>query len=142
MHRRFVLTTVPLLGLAACETAPATSEVAVAAASPPPAPTTIVFFTADSAALDDNARQIVAQAAAVAQARPGQSVRVRGFAAPDKAPNRSFGKALANARAQHVADHLVELGVDRGRIRIESRGTVPFESFATEARRVEILTTP
>ena len=48
-----------------------------------PAPRTVVFFTADSAALDENASELVAQVAERAKASPSVPVRVRGFAAPD-----------------------------------------------------------
>jgi outer membrane protein OmpA-like peptidoglycan-associated protein len=127
MRRRFALVALPLLTLAACQ-----------APTPGPAPSTVVFFTADSAALDENATQIVAQAAVLAKQRPGAPVRVRGFAAPDTG-TPAFNRTLAGARAQHVADHLVESGVERSRIKVEPRGAVPFDSFPTESRRVEIL---
>lgn len=128
MRRRLAFAVLPLLALAACQ----------APAPPAPAPLTVVFFNADSAALDENAQAIVTQAAGLAKDRPGQPVRVRGFAAPDSG-TAAFNKALATLRAQHVADHLAESGVERSRIRIESRGAVPFDSFPTESRRVEIV---
>jgi outer membrane protein OmpA-like peptidoglycan-associated protein len=128
MHRRLAFAVLSLLALAACQTP----------APPVPAPVTVVFFDADSAALDANAQGIVGQAADLAKERPGAAVRVRGFAAPDTG-TAAFNKALATLRAQHVADHLAEAGVERSRIRIESRGAVPFESFPTESRRVEIV---
>jgi outer membrane protein OmpA-like peptidoglycan-associated protein len=131
MRRRLALAALPLLALAACQAPDSAPQAA-------PAPVTVVFFNADSAALDENAQAIVAQAAGMAKQRAGQPVRVRGFAAPDTG-TAAFNKALANARAQHVADHLAENGIPRSRIRIESRGAVPFESFPTEARRVEIV---
>ena len=127
MRRRLAFAVLPVLALAACQ-----------APEPAPAPVTVVFFTADSAALDPDAQAIVAQAAGLARERAGAPVRVRGFAAPDTG-TAAFNKALASARAQRVADHLAEAGVERGRIRIESRGAVPFDSFPTESRRVEIV---
>jgi outer membrane protein OmpA-like peptidoglycan-associated protein len=127
MRRRLAFAALPLLVLAACQ-----------APAPAPAPVTVVFFTADSASLDTDAQAIVVQAAGLAKERPSAPVRVRGFAAPD-AGTAAFNKALAGLRAQHVADHLAEAGVPRGRIRIESRGAVPFDSFPTESRRVEIV---
>lgn len=129
--RRVALVALPLLALAACQQP----------AAPGPAPVTVVFFNEDSAALDPAARGVVAQAASLAKERPGAPVRVRGFAAPDSG-TVAFNRALSAARAQHVADHLAEAGVDRGRIRIEPRGPVPFESYPTEARRVEIAIGP
>ena len=128
MRRRLAFAVLPLLALAACQSAGAAA----------PAPVTVVFFTADSAALDENAQAIVDQAAGLAKAAPGVPVRVRGFAAPDTG-TAAFNKALAATRAQHVADHLAEAGVERSRIRIELRGAVPFDSFPTELRRVEIV---
>jgi outer membrane protein OmpA-like peptidoglycan-associated protein len=127
MRRRLAFAVLPLLALAACQTP-----------EPAPAPVTVVFFNADSAALDEGAQAIVAQAAGMAKERPAEPVRVRGFAAPDTG-TAAFNKALAATRAQHVADHLAEAGVPRSRIRIESRGAVPFDSFPTESRRVEIV---
>jgi outer membrane protein OmpA-like peptidoglycan-associated protein len=130
MRRRLALAALPLLALAACQ-----------APAPPPAPVTVVFFGADSAALDENAEAIVTQAAGLAKERPGAPVRVRGFAAPDTG-TAAFNRSLAETRARHVADHLAQSGIDRARIRVESRGAVPFESFPTEARRVEIVVGP
>ncbi|MEN0074230.1 MAG: OmpA family protein [Paracraurococcus sp.] len=129
MRRRLALAALPLLALAACQQPEP---------APAPAPVSVVFFNADSAALDDNAVGVIEQAAAVAGQRPGQPVRVRGFAAPDSGTG-AFNKALATARAQQVADRLVEAGVERGRVRIEPRGAVPFDSMPTESRRVEIV---
>ncbi|MBK1661749.1 OmpA family protein [Paracraurococcus ruber] len=127
MRRRLAL---PLLALAACQPPAATA----------PAPATVVFFNQDSAALDENGVAVVRQAAALARERPGQTVRVRGFTA-NLTGTAGFNQALANTRAQHVADHLAEAGVDRGRIRVEARGAIaPTDpSFPTEARRVDIL---
>jgi outer membrane protein OmpA-like peptidoglycan-associated protein len=131
MRRRLALAALPILALAACQApAPATA----------PAPVTVVFFNEDSAALDENAQAVVAQAAGLAKERPGVPVQVRGFAANDTG-TRSFNRALAEARAQHVADHLVASGVARSRIRIEPRGAIATTdpSFPTEARRVDIV---
>lgn len=129
MRRRLVLAALPVLALAACQ-----------APDPGPAAATVVFFNQDSAALDENGTAVVAQAAAQAKARPGQIVRVRGFAA-NTAGTAGFNQALSAARARHVADHLAEAGVERSRIRIESRGAIaPSDpAFPTEARRVDIL---
>jgi len=130
MRRRPAFVALSMLAFAACQPA-----------EPSPAPVTVVFFNADSAALDENAQAIVTQAAGLAKDRPRAPVRVRGFAAPDTG-TAAFNRTLAQARAQHVADHLADSGVERGRIRIESRGAVPFESFPTESRRVEIVVGP
>ena len=127
MRRRFLAAALPLLALAACQTP-----------GQAPAARTVVYFNADSAALDENASALVEEVAERARANPAGPVRVRGFAAPDTG-TAAFNRTLAEARAQHVADHLAESGVDRRRIRIESRGAVPFEMMATESRRVEIV---
>ena len=65
-------------------------------------------------------------------------MRVRGFATPDGG-SPGFNRSLAETRARHVADQLVAAGVDRSRIRLESRGPVAFELMPTESRRVEII---
>ncbi len=98
----------------------------------------VVFFTADSAALDDAARAVVLQEAELARASPSSPVRVLGFAAPDTG-TPAFNRVLAEARAQNVADGLVAAGVAQSRVRIQSRGAVPFEMMPTESRRVEII---
>ena len=126
MRRHLLLAALPLL-LAACQTTPAA-----------PPSRTVVFFNADSAALDENAQEIIRQAADLGKGRPGDTVRVRGFAAPDTG-SKAFNKDLAQTRAQHVADHLAASGIPQSRIKIESRGAVPFESFPTESRRVDIV---
>jgi hypothetical protein len=126
MRRRLALAALPALALAACET-PQT----------PPAPTINVFFTAESALLDDNARAVIAQAAARAQQKPSRMIKVRGFAAPDTG-TAAYNRALAETRARAVADALVANGIPASRIGIEPRGAVPFTEFPTESRRVEI----
>jgi outer membrane protein OmpA-like peptidoglycan-associated protein len=98
----------------------------------------VVFFTDDSAAMGPEARAVVAEAAERARARPGVPVAVRGFAAPDGIASPAFGRALAEARAQNVADALAASGVPRDRIRVQPRGPVPFEMMPVESRRVEI----
>src|SRR3954467_2181862 len=127
MNRRIILAALPFLALAGCAMAPSGT-----------APRAVVFFTADSAALDENAQELIAQLAEQAKARPGVPVRVRGFAAPD-AGSAAYNRSLAEARARQVADQLASAGVEASRIHIESRGEVPFELMATESRRVEIL---
>jgi outer membrane protein OmpA-like peptidoglycan-associated protein len=127
--RRLVLAALPLLALAACATATPRNSVRA-----------VVFFNEDSAALDENAQELLTQIAEQAQERPTAIVRVRGFAAPDAGSPR-YNRELAELRARRVAEHLVSVGVDRARVRAESRGAVPFEMYPTESRRVEILLT-
>jgi outer membrane protein OmpA-like peptidoglycan-associated protein len=101
-------------------------------------PLPVVFFTDDSAAMGPEARAVIAGAAERARARPGVPVSVRGFTAPEGNPSPAFSRALAEARAQNVADALVANGVPRDRIRVQPRGPVPFEMMPVESRRVEI----
>ncbi|GGC50581.1 hypothetical protein GCM10011504_31280 [Siccirubricoccus deserti] len=125
--RRLVLAALPLLALAACTTA-----------TPRNAVRAVVFFNEDSAALDENAQELLTQIAEQAKERPTAVVRVRGFAAPDAGSPR-YNRDLAELRARHVADHLASAGVERARIRLEPRGAVPFEMYPIESRRVEII---
>jgi outer membrane protein OmpA-like peptidoglycan-associated protein len=98
----------------------------------------VIFFTADSAALDDPARSVIQKAAEVARSHPLAPVQVLGFAAPDTG-TPAYNHTLAQARAQNVADALVTAGVAKDRVRIRSRGAVPFEMMPIESRRVEIV---
>ncbi|WP_149538083.1 OmpA family protein [Siccirubricoccus phaeus] len=129
MQRRVLPAFLALAALSACATEAERRHPAV------------VFFTEDSAALDDEARQVIAQVAERARARPLSPVIIRGFAAPDTG-TASYNRTLSETRARQVADALVQAGVGQGRIRIEPRGAVPFELMAMEARRVEIVFGP
>lgn len=121
-----------LLTIAGCAQMPPPANPASAAR------TVVVFFTADSAALDQAAQSAITEAADTAKQRPNAVVHVRGFATPD-AGSPAFNQSLANTRAQGVADALVQAGVPRSQLRMESRGGVPYEMMPTESRRVEIL---
>jgi outer membrane protein OmpA-like peptidoglycan-associated protein len=127
-RRRLFLSALPAATalLAACQTTPATEV----------AQRRVVFFTEDSAALNENGLAIVANAAEFAKANPALPVAVLGYAGP--VGSAQFNRALSEARARHVADHLVEFGVERRRIAIRPRGPVPFDMIPTESRRVEI----
>jgi outer membrane protein OmpA-like peptidoglycan-associated protein len=125
--------------LAVCLIAPALSL--VSCAQTPPAPTTstvVIFFTADSASLDTAAQAAIQQAATTAKQRPGVAVRVRGFAAPD-AGSTAFNRSLSQTRAEGVVDALVNAGVARSQIKVETRGAVAYDLMPTESRRVEIV---
>jgi cytochrome c oxidase subunit II len=98
----------------------------------------VVFFNPNSAGLDDPARAIIQQASAAAKANPSAMVQVVGFASPETGTAES-NKALAQARAQGVADALVAAGVPQTRIRIEPWGAVLYGLTPTESRRVEIV---
>ena len=132
MLRRTLLAA-PALALAACR-----SSTGDGAARTPQGPLPVVFFTDDSAAMGPEARAVIAEAAERARARPGASVAVRGFTAPDGVASPGFSRSLAEARARNGADALVAGGVARDRIRIQPRGNVPFEMMPVESRRVEI----
>ncbi len=125
MRRRLAFAVLPILALAACQATPRTPELHN------------VYFTAESAALDDSARNTIAGAAREANASPATFVKVRGFAAPDTG-TAAYIRALAEARARAVAEALISGGVLPARIRIEPRGAVPYSDFPTESRRVEI----
>jgi outer membrane protein OmpA-like peptidoglycan-associated protein len=122
MRRRHLLAAAPAVLAAACASEPAMQTVSV-------------FFTADSSTLDTEAEAVVRAAATRAKATSGPIVVV-GFAGP--AGGAAYNRALSEARAQHVADLLIREGLPRERVRIVARGPVPFESVATESRRVEI----
>ncbi|CAH0168271.1 OmpA family protein [Roseomonas sp. CECT 9278] len=116
--------------------AAAAPAVLAAACAPQAAMQTIsVFFTADSATLDAEAQAVVRAAADRAKSTTGPIVVV-GFAGP--AGGAAYNRALSEQRAQHVADLLISSGLPRERVRVVARGPVPFESVATESRRVEI----
>ncbi|GAA0594808.1 hypothetical protein GCM10009416_36340 [Craurococcus roseus] len=134
MFRRSILGAPLLLApvvLAACQ-----SRRSADASRPGPLP--VVFFTDDSAAMGPEARAVVARAAEAARARPGVPVAVRGFTAPDGVASPAFSRALAEARAQNVADALVANGVPRDRVRVQPRPPAPFEMMPVESRRVEV----
>ena len=130
MYRRCLLAAslfAPLLAIDGC-----------AQTAAPASRTMVVFFTADSAALDPAAQAAIQQAADAVHASPSATVHVRGFAAPDSGSS-VFNKSLSNTRAQAVADALVNAGVPRPRLHMESRGAVPYDLMPTESRRVEIV---
>jgi outer membrane protein OmpA-like peptidoglycan-associated protein len=124
-RRLLALAAVPLL-LAACET-PTTAQ----------PQRFVVFFTEDSAALNENGEQVVNNAATAAKAAASARIAVLGYAGPDGSV--AFNRALSDARARHVADHLIQQGIPSSRIDIRPRGPVPFDLAPTESRRVEIV---
>ncbi|WP_198371716.1 OmpA family protein [Roseomonas rosulenta] len=115
--------------------AAAPAALAAACATEPVMPTVSVFFTEDSSTLDSEAQTLLRTVAMQARGTTGPIV-VIGYAGP--AGGAAYNRALSEARAQHVADLLISNGVARDRVRIVARGPVPFESVATESRRVEI----
>jgi len=127
MIRRFILLAPIALAMAGCATPD------LEARNEPPV---IIFFTGDSAALEESGVALVRAAAATAARHPAASVRVLGFADPEG--GQRFNQALSRARAEHVANHLIESGVAANRVRTVARGPVPFEFMEMESRRVEI----
>ena len=63
---------------------------------------------------------------------------VLGFASPETGTVES-NKALAQARAQTVADGLVAAGVPQARIHVEPWGAIAYGLTPMESRRVEIV---
>ena len=72
------------------------------------------------------------------KANPSARVLVLGFASPETGTAES-NKALAQARAQTVADGLVAAGVPQARIHVEPWGAIAYGLTPTESRRVEIV---
>lgn len=96
----------------------------------------VVFFQEWSAALDDSAQSVLAQAADWVKAHPGNLAHVNGFAST--VGSRQANILLADLRAQIVVDQLLSDGVEAARIRQRGHGPVPFALTAQESRRVEI----
>ena len=96
----------------------------------------VVFFQEWSAAIDDSAQSVIAQAADWVKSHPGNLAHVNGFAST--VGGRQANILLADLRAQVVVDQLVSDGVDAARIKQRGHGPVPFALTAQESRRVEI----
>jgi outer membrane protein OmpA-like peptidoglycan-associated protein len=127
MFRRAVLAALPAALVAACagDRAELTQH-----------PRHVVFFADDSTTLSAPALTVIQDASNLAKQFPLVPVRVLGFAAPATTSAPIAG--LSAARAQAVAAELERFGIARGRIRLEPRGAVPFDSAEVESRRVEI----
>ena len=96
----------------------------------------VVFFQEWSAAIDDPALMVIAQAAQWVKAHPGDVARINGFASPTGSKQANI--LLSDLRAQVVVDQLISDGVDAGRLRQRGHGSVQFALSAQESRRVEI----
>ena len=96
----------------------------------------VVFFQEWSAAIDDQAQDVVTHAADWVKSHPGNVARVSGFASPTG--SRQANVLMADLRAQRVVDQLQADGVDGKRIKQRGRGPVPFAISEQESRRVEI----
>lgn len=112
------------------------AAIGTAGAADPPPQKFVVFFQEWSAAIDDPAQAVIAEAADWVKAHPGNVARISGFASPNG--SRKANVLLADLRAQVVVDQLVTDGVDAKRVQQRGRGPVPFALTAQESRRVEI----
>ena len=83
-----------------------------------------VFFQEWSAALDQPAKDVVAQAASWANTHPAAEVHVIGYADPEGSPQAN--RDLSRTRAQVVADGLAADGVAAQRVHIEGAGSVAY----------------
>ncbi|MBN8929096.1 MAG: hypothetical protein BGO51_19050 [Rhodospirillales bacterium 69-11] len=100
----------------------------------------VIFFIEWSAAIDDAAKGVVAEAADYAKAHPTETIQVTGFA--DPTGSKQANVLLSELRAQRVADLLAEDGVPPARIRQVGRGSVKFALTPLESRRVEVAISP
>ncbi len=123
MHRLLLL----LLSCAAIGSASATDL---------PTQKFVVFFQEWSAAIDDPAQAVIAQAADWVKSHPGNVAHVHGFAST--IGGRQANILLADLRAQVVVDQLQSDGVDPKRMQQRGHGPVEFALTAQESRRVEI----
>src|SRR5947209_12082622 len=80
----------------------------------------VVFFEPWSAALDDSAVATVRAAADWANAHPGASVVVNGYADPTGSQRANVD--MSRTRAQLVVDQVAQDGVARQRIRLTAHG--------------------
>ena len=96
----------------------------------------VVFFQQWSAALDDNAQDVITHAADLAKTQPTAVVHVNGFA--DPTGSKRANELLTDLRAQMVADQLQSDGIDPKRIRQRGHGSVQYALTSQESRRVEI----
>jgi outer membrane protein OmpA-like peptidoglycan-associated protein len=98
----------------------------------------VVFFPSHTAALDAQARQVIAGVAEKAKLSPGAPVNLAGYTGPKGAPTIAGDFRLATQRTIAVADALVALGIDPARIRTHAVGGVDYSLDSIESRRVEI----
>lgn len=99
-------------------------------------PSFVIFFQSWSAAIDDQAQDVVAKAADWIRSHHNRNVRVVGFA--DPTGSKKANVLLSELRAQVVVDGLTAAGVTPGAIRQIGTGSVEFAGSSQEARRVEI----
>lgn len=99
-------------------------------------PSYVIFFQTWSAAIDDQAQDVIAKAAEWVKSHHIRNVRVIGFA--DPTGSRKANVLLSELRAQVVTDGLTAAGVAPHSVRQVGSGSVEFAGSAQEARRVEI----
>lgn len=102
-----------------------------------------VLFDAGEARLKTSANRTVLKLVQFLQLNPRRTVRIEGYS--DSSGKREENLALSRARAQTVADALIDLGVDARRIEVQGFGeSFPVAENASakgraQNRRVEIL---
>lgn len=102
-----------------------------------------VLFDTGKADLKNSANRTVLKLVQFLQLNPKRIVRIEGYT--DSTGSRQDNLQLSRARAQSVADMLVDLGVEEKRIQVEGYGDeYPVEANASERgraknRRVEIV---
>jgi outer membrane protein OmpA-like peptidoglycan-associated protein len=99
-----------------------------------------VFFETWSAAIDPAATRSIQAAADLAKQNPTARVVVVGYADPTGSAQANLD--ISRARAQMVADALVQNGVPAERIRRAGKGEAPVIGDLQESRRVDIIIAP
>lgn len=95
-----------------------------------------VLFDTGEANLTNSANRTVLKLVKFLQLNPGRIVRVEGYT--DSTGTRDDNLKLSLARAQAVADVLVDLGIDEKRIQVQGYGDqYPVDVNATERGRVQ-----
>jgi outer membrane protein OmpA-like peptidoglycan-associated protein len=123
---RRLLTLTMLLALGACASMMGNSA---------PAPQYTVFFPERSSALEPAAVNVIAQAAAAANAAPSRTVTVLGWT--DSIGSKPDDVLLSQQRAKRVADGLIADGVAPARISRQGRGQTGTDP-GVESRRVDV----
>lgn len=95
-----------------------------------------VFFTERSAALDAPAKDVIANAAALANRFSAFPVTVAGYAGARGTPQAELD--LARQRAQAVETRLIADGVAQGRIRPVVHAPISYPATPLESQRVDI----
>ncbi len=95
-----------------------------------------IYFSADEANIADQYYSRLDSVMAMMLNIPGSRLIVKGYS--DNSATPAYNLALSRQRAQRVADYLIQRGVDRARIVIESYGEAdPIASNDTEQGRAK-----